>query len=78
MRVHFEEVGRMKQSWTAEVESLSYASLFKQVKPHLRSHDIDFLFSDDGMTGTIAAGFHKVGRFRIEGAVQGPTVEFRS
>ena len=63
MIVKFFEVGRQKASWEAETEYLCYDWLYKQVKRHLLSSDIEFIVDNDGVSGHIDAGFRTVGRF---------------
>lgn len=74
MKIRFFDVGRNKASWTSECPieiSEAYDWLYRQVKPHLMSRNLEFMLdaSADG-NGIILAGFHTVGRFELirEGA----------
>lgn len=69
MKVHFENVGRNKLSWTAEMGKLTHASLMRQInsKRALASRDVEFSVNDnDENQYSIYAGFHNVGTVRVE------------
>ncbi len=68
MKVRFEEVGRQKKSWTAEVEEkdLTHSWLVRQVRKSgaLMSQGIECIV--EGNHGRIYAGMHGVGSIHIE------------
>lgn len=67
MTVYFENVGRCKASWSANMRTLSYRSLLAQVRPHLKSHNVSFQFNENGTAGAIlVGGWRPVGSFRVE------------
>ena len=73
MKIHFEEVGRQKKSWTAEVATeadLTHEWLVKQVRKSgaLMSQGIECIVEGDH--GRIYAGMHSVGSIRIESQPQ--------
>lgn len=73
MVIHFENVGRDKKCWTAEVTSLSDRILVAQIRAHraLFSHEIEFLWYDDGKAGKIfVGGVRCVGSFQVEGGLK--------
>ena len=72
MKVIFENVGRGRLTWTADLPSLSRRSLEREVRKKrgaLRSRSVDFEFNADGTAGIIYVGdFRAVGTFRAENA----------
>lgn len=67
MKVYFENVGRSKATWQAEVKGeLTCEWLYKQVKPYLASRGIDFFLDEVGKGEIVVGGFRTVGTFRIE------------
>lgn len=72
MKVTFENVGRGRQTWTADLPSLSWRSLEREVrrKKALASRGVEFEFNADGTAGIIlVGGFRPVGTFRAVGGV---------
>lgn len=72
MTVYFENVGRFKQSWSVDLESLSDYRLVESVRERgrLMSSQIDVVYDEDGRGGSVVVGgWRCVGRFRIEGGV---------
>jgi len=73
MKVTFENVGRNKMTWTADLPSLSWRSLEREVRAKrgaLRSRLVSFEFNADGMAGIIYVGdmYRPVGTFRAVNA----------
>ena len=72
MKVEFENVGRDKMTWTADLPSLSWRSLEREVRRKrgaLRSRSIEFEFNAEGTAGVIYVGdFRPVGTFRAVNA----------
>ncbi len=68
MKIHFQNVGRGKKSWTASIAGLHHDHLYTEVKSAhvLRSNDVSFDIAEDARTGTIYAGMHSVGTFTFE------------
>ena len=73
MIIKFIEVGRNKTSWKAaspakDINELEYDWLYSQVKKrgYVMSKYIEFLLNKDGINGIITAGFHTIGKFKIE------------
>ena len=67
MKVYFENVGRNKATWQAEVKGeLTYEWLYNQVKPYLASRGIDFFLDEVGKGEILVGGIRTVGTFRIE------------
>jgi len=68
MKVEFENVGRNKMTWTADLPSLSWRSLEREVRAKrgaLRSRSVEFEFNAEGTAGVIYVGdFRPVGTFR--------------
>lgn len=69
MTVHFENVGRRKMTWSAEVSSLSDDSLIRAIedKRALMSEGIEFDWKDGTQGRIVVGGFRTVGTFRVEG-----------
>ena len=78
MKVTFENVGRHKMTWTADLPSLSWRSLEREVRAKrgaLKSRSVDFEFNADGTAGVIYVGdFRPVGTFR---ALNGYAVQLK-
>lgn len=73
MKVVFENVGRGRLTWTADLPSLSWRSLEREVRKKrgaLRSRSVDFEFNADGTAGIIYVGdgYRPVGTFRAANA----------
>jgi len=76
LKIKFIDVGRGKANWTAECPNAfvdAYEWLYKQVKPHLLSDNLEFYLEENGKngkSGVIYAGFRCVGHFELicEGA----------
>ena len=72
MKVTFENVGRHKMTWTADLPSLSWRSLEREVRAKrgaLRSRSVEFEFNAEGTAGVIYVGdFRPVGTFRAVNA----------
>lgn len=80
MKVVFENVGRGRLTWTADLPSLSWRSLEREVhkKKALRSRGVEFEFNADGTAGVIYVGFGRaVGTFRAENAAAVTTLRFQ-
>lgn len=70
MTVQFENVGRNKKSWTADIEEINGDLLMRQIRKHgaLGSRDVSFLWDDDTNEGVVVVGgFRQVGTFRVVG-----------
>lgn len=73
MKVAFENVGRGRLSWVADLTTLSEAALVRELrrKKALASRAIDFDFSDDGTAARIlVGGFRPVGTVHIIGGAK--------
>jgi len=73
MTVHFENVGRSKLSWTANLSSVSDNVLVREIKQRkaLMSSGIDLDWDDSGTRAAIiVGGFRVVGCLRIEDGVR--------
>jgi predicted nuclease of restriction endonuclease-like RecB superfamily len=66
MIVTFENVGRGKKTWQADIRELSYAELKKAVKKAgaIISRYPEFEVNDNERTGAIVCGFRTCGTFR--------------
>lgn len=68
MKIHFEDVGRQKKTWTVELTEaeLTEKRVLREIRKSgaLLSQDIEFII--DGSQGRIYAGIRHVGRIRIE------------
>jgi hypothetical protein len=68
-RVKFDRVGRNRTigPLTANADSLDDLALeiFRYVRPHLRSRDLDVCINTDGASGFLACGMHSGGDFTI-------------
>lgn len=66
--VHFQDVGRDKQSWSANLKSVSEDTLVKEVRRRgaLCSRNVDCEINDMGSGGVvIVGGWRAAGRFTI-------------
>lgn len=66
MKVNFINVGRNHKNWTAEMSSINYDSLRKQVKNAVLSKNPDFEYDEETGKGEIYAGWNCVGTFEVE------------
>lgn len=74
MKVLFSNVGRRKVTFSADIPAITHRTLLRCVRPHLMSQNIEFLIDNDGISGTVIAGFHAVGSFRVEGGISLSTI----
>lgn len=68
MIVDFIGVGMDDMSWQANIDELSYESLYRELKRKgaVMSQSVDFTYDDELKTGEIFVGiFRKVGSFKI-------------
>ena len=68
MKVKFFDVGSTNASWTAEIKSLDYEVLYRQVKSKgaIMSSGIEFTYDEESKEGDIIVGmFRKVGEFKV-------------
>lgn len=67
MKIKFIKVGRGKKTWTAEVAGFDQAYMEEAVHRSgaLSSRNISFSDTDGNDEGTIFAGLHSVGTFKI-------------
>lgn len=66
MKVHFSNVGYGNRSWTAECKGeLTYEWLYNQIKPFVKSRDIEFRYDEYTGLGLIFGGLHTIGGFQI-------------
>lgn len=73
MTVKFENVGRDKKTWSADVSSLSDAELIRSIRKQgaLASRDIAFEWSEEGTSAQIyVGGFRCVGSISIDAAIK--------
>lgn len=74
MRIRFVDVGRDRKTWEAElpgrrepIEEIYSAVVKAKV---LKSRGVEVVANDDGVSGVILAGAHKVGRFEVVGSAE--------
>lgn len=60
-RIKFIDLGR--NNFSGEVVIKNEDSLWKEIKKHLRSSDIEYLYDEDKNLGTVFAGMRAVGEF---------------
>ncbi|MCY9864947.1 hypothetical protein OTK49_20745 [Vibrio coralliirubri] len=68
MKVKFINVGSNNMNWTANLQSLSFRELERQIKSKgaLMSRTLDFIFDEESQKGNIIVGvFRKVGEFEV-------------
>lgn len=67
MKVKFKDVGYGNFCWEAECTGeVTREWLFKQVKPHCMSRNLDFDYNEETGHGTIYAGFRAIGDFYLK------------
>lgn len=67
MKVYFSNVGYGNRAWAAECKGeLTYEWLYEQIKPFVKSRDIEFCYDEHTGLGLIFGGLHTIGGFRIE------------
>lgn len=66
--VTFENVGRSKRSWKAELKRIDEGTLTREVHAQnaIASQYPEFVYEDETKTGKIYAGFNMVGTFKWE------------
>ena len=66
MKIKFINVGSSNSTWVAQIQKLTYESLYKEVKGAIWSNDIEFKYDDDTKKGSIIVGcFRQVGEFEV-------------
>lgn len=68
IKVYFEQVGRNRASWSTTVSRLSEKSIIREARNRgrLMSSQVELNFAPERGTGSIIAGDHVVGSFRVE------------
>ena len=68
MKVAFKNLGRNNSNFVADIKELSYDELYKAVKGHLLSREIEFNYNDETKKGVVIVGIVRVvGEFEIIG-----------
>ncbi len=68
MKVYFENVGAQDECWTAEVNDLTWDSLYTEVKGKgcIMSQCIDFYYNKTANEGLIVVGYVRtVGKYKV-------------
>lgn len=67
MKVIFKNLGHGKSNFTTDIKELSYDELYKAVRGHLLSRDIEFCYNDETKKGVVFVGIVRpVGEFEVQ------------